>query len=236
MYTFREITYLILDFIKSESDDSDITEEHVLAVINKNRSFLLKQKYSDIKKQIPYNNYQSLCLNLIPGTSTLCSSFTYLISDKEVPDIINIGNPMVTPNDFYKGDIAFISRERMRYIGYNKYLKNIIYCSINPDNHLYLTSYNPQFKYLEKVKFTAVFQDAIKASELDCKYVEDVLDRIIPMEDSLIVPLIEMSVKELIGVAWRPKDNINNANDDLSDLATFISKALKKDVQNQFLQ
>ena len=71
---------------------------------------------------------------------------------------------------------------------------------------------------------------------IDCKYVEDVLDRIIPMEDSLIVPLIEMSVKELIGVAWRPKDNINNANDDLSDLATFISKALKKDVQNQFLQ
>jgi hypothetical protein len=34
MATYREIVYLILDEIKAQSNDSDITEEHVIFLAN----------------------------------------------------------------------------------------------------------------------------------------------------------------------------------------------------------
>jgi len=57
MSTFRELTYMALDELKLMSDDSYYTEDHVLFLLNKYRSFLLKQRYSDIKKQMPESNY-----------------------------------------------------------------------------------------------------------------------------------------------------------------------------------
>jgi hypothetical protein len=65
----------------------------------------------------------------------------------------------VYPIDFYQGEITYIDRNRMRYVGFNKYLSNIIYCSLGPDNYLYFKSCNPQFLYLEKVRMTAMFSD-----------------------------------------------------------------------------
>ena len=55
---------------------------------------------------------------------------------------MTIGNPKVTSDNYYIGEFNLITKERMRYTGYNKYLKNIIYCSIGPDSHLYFKSSN----------------------------------------------------------------------------------------------
>ena len=51
MSTYKEIVYSVLDEIKSISDDSLFTEDHVIFLAGKLRTFLLKQRYSDIKKQ-----------------------------------------------------------------------------------------------------------------------------------------------------------------------------------------
>ena len=119
---------------------------------------------------------------------------------------MQIGSPKVTPMDYYQGEITYVSRERMRYVGYNRFLPNIIYCSIGPDQYLYFKSFNPQYLYLEKVKFTGVFENAEKASELECGTSDicDILDKEFPIEDSLISPLIELVLKELAGPAWKP--------------------------------
>jgi hypothetical protein len=42
MATYREITYLILDELKTNSDDSFFEREHVLFLMDKYRAFLLK--------------------------------------------------------------------------------------------------------------------------------------------------------------------------------------------------
>lgn len=237
--TYKELIYMVLDEIKSTSDDSFFTEEHVLFLIGKYRAFLLKQRYADIKKPIPESNYQTVCLNLsqvsaIPDEPCLG---TYLKSEEEIPFTIKIGNPTVYPIDYYQGDITFISRDRMRYVGHNKYMGNIIYASIGPDNHLYLKSANPQYLHLEQVKMTGVFEDPVKASELECVDSEenncDILDKEFPLEDALVPPLIELSVKELLGAAYRPKDTLNNANDDLSDIASFVRRNMKSDINKQ---
>ena len=145
---------------------------------------------------------------------------------------MKIGNPKVYPVDYYQGEITYVSRERMRYVGYNKYLKNIIYASIGPDNYLYFKSFNPQYLYLEKARMTGIFEDPQAASELQCPdengdTVCDVLDRKFPIEDALIPPMIELVVKELLGAEYRPKDESNDANDALASLATFIRNNTK---------
>lgn len=55
--TYREIVYSILDLLKQSSDDSFYTEEHVLFLVSRMRSAILKQTYSNIKKEIPESNY-----------------------------------------------------------------------------------------------------------------------------------------------------------------------------------
>ena len=41
---------------------------------------------------------------------------------KSIPSLLNIGNTSIYPLDFYKGNIELVSRERMKYVGYNKFL------------------------------------------------------------------------------------------------------------------
>lgn len=226
--TFRELVYMCLDEVKGMSDDFSFTEDHIVFLLNNLRSFILKQRYyTDIKKAISESNYQTICLDLIEVPAINgeeCEGGSYLRSENKIPVTLMIGNPRVYPIDYYQGEIAYISRDRMRYVGYNRWMKNIIYCSIAPDGYLYFKSWNPQFLYLERVKFTAIFENAEEVSELTCDGDEgtacDLLDRTFPIEEALVPPLIELVVNELRKAEYAPSDESNNANDDLDEANT----------------
>src|SRR5574344_1110490 len=172
MNTFRQLTYMVLDELKGISDDFTYTEDHVIYLLGKFRALLLKQRYSDLRKQIPESDYQTLCLTLTkqPTTedNTVCNEEPYLKSNEKIPVTMLIGNPKIYPVNYYQTEVTFIGRERMKYVGHNKYLQNIIYCSIGPDGYLYMKSSNPQFLYLQKVKALAVFEDVEQAANLQC--------------------------------------------------------------------
>ena len=53
MNTYKELVYMCLDELKGSSDDFTYTEDHIVFLLTKYRVFLLKQRYSDIKKPIP---------------------------------------------------------------------------------------------------------------------------------------------------------------------------------------
>ena len=220
--TYREIVYACLDILKLTSDDSLYTEEHIIFLANKARTLLLKQRYSDIKKRIPESNYQTICLDLekVQNIQDLSCQGSSLRTVQEVPYLMKIGNPKVYPQNYYLGEIAYISRERMRYVGHNKYLQNIIYCSLAPDNHLYFKSSNPQHIYLKKVQVTGIFEDIQNASQLECNndssQCQDLLDKTFPLEEGLVQPLIEIVVKQLGPSVDLPQDQENNAQDDLA--------------------
>ena len=228
MSTYKELVYMCLDELKLYSDDALYTEEHIMFLLGKYRTFLIKQRYSDVKKQIPESNYQTICLDLIkvPAISgEPCEGGSYLRSKKKIPFLMKIGNPRVYPIDYYQGEITYVSRDRMRYVGYNKYLQNIIYASLGPDNYLYFKSFNPQFLYLEKVRMTGIFEDTLAASELQCPdengdIVCDILDREFPIENALIPPLIQLVVEELTKAEYKPEDKENNSDDDLSEVTS----------------
>ena len=222
--TYREATFMVLDELKGMSDDFSFTQDHIIFLLDKFRAFLLKQRYfNNLRKAISESNYQTICLDLIevPAISgEPCEGGAYLRSKDKIPVTLLIGNPRVYPMDYYQGDIAFVSRDRMRYVGYNKWMQNIIYCSLGPDHYLYFKSNNPQFLYLEKVKFTAIFENAKEASELTCEGEEvecNILDRTFPIEEALVPPLIQIVVQELRGPEYAPSDEKNDANDTLDE-------------------
>ena len=224
---------MILDLAKANtSDDAFFVEEHVVFLLKKYRSFLIKKEQEKEKANTDIASefeYQQICLDLekvaaIDGEP--CTGGYYLRTTKKIPKILEGNQPRIYPIDFYQGiNICFIPRDRMRYVGTNKFLQNIIYVSLGPDLHLYLNSSNPQFLYLKKLRMSAVFEDFDDATDYLCDgegedAVCDVLDAVFPIRDYLVPTLIELVVKELVGTEYKPVDSTNNAADDLAKVGT----------------
>lgn len=218
---YRDAVYMVLDEARLVSDDMSLNEEHAIFLLDKYRALLLTKKYKSVKTEVPDTNYQMLCLDLEEAAPTWLQCDGMLLrSTKKVPNRLNIGNDVVTPYNYFKGiNICLVSREQLRYAGENKFLRNIIYCAIGPDGYLYFKSFNPQFQYLKRVKFVAVFESGAEASELLCDSECELLDRTFPMEESLVNPLINAVVNELVGAVYRPKDDKNSADDDTDKIA-----------------
>ena len=227
MVKYKEIVSTVLDLLKVTSDDSIFTEEHIIYLAGIIRSLLLKQRYySDLKKSIPESNYQTICLDLekvekIDGIP--CKGY-YLCTTKEVPNLIPIGIVKIFPSDnYYDGEISFVSSQRFKYTGNNKWLNNIIYATIGPNKKIYLKSENPQFLYLQKIELRGIFENAAEASDLECKNNDDalcdIMDRDFPIEDSLVSTLIDQIIKSLSPSIAVPEDITNNAKDDLSGVS-----------------
>lgn len=231
MTKYKELVYMVLDKVKGSSDDFYYTEDHIIFLLNKYRNFLLKQRYSDIKKAIPASNYQTIeveleMVDVFDGIP--CTEGIYLRSVKTIPYTLTVGTTKVYPKDYFKGHISFINRDKFRYVSFNKYTKNIIYSTIAPDNYLYLKSCNAQYEYLEKVNITGIFENPT-----DLFGDEDIMEQDFPIEEALVPPLLELVSKELLGSVYKPEDNENNATDDLANIAAFLRKNVKSDLQKQ---
>lgn len=229
----KEIVYMVLDLAKAAtSDDSFWTEDHVIFLLKKYRSFLIKKEQEKQKATTDIASefeYQQICLDLekVPAIDgEPCTGGYYLRTTKKIPKILEDNQPRVYPVDFYQGiNISYIPRDRMRYVGTNKFLQNIIYVSLGPDLHLYLNSSNPQFLYLKKLRMSAVFEDF---DDISCYLCDedgnskacDVLDEVFPIREYLVPTLMELVVKELTSAKYQPVDEHNNAADDISKAST----------------
>lgn len=226
-----ELVYSILDLSKAAtSDDSFYTEDFVLFLCKKYRAFLIKkeqEKNKGTEDVASVFEMQQICLDLekvaaIDGDP--CTGGYYLRSTEAIPKLLDGYQPKVYPIDYYQGtNISYVSSDRMRYVGSNPYLQNILYTSIAPDHHLYLKGSNPQFMYLKKLRIAGVFEDMDAVKDLLCddggnSQACDVLDMEFPIREHLVPMLIELVVKELSAQKYAPVDERNNASDDISKL------------------
>lgn len=229
--TFGEMTYAVLDLLKETSDDAYYTEEHVKTLLVHVRSALLEKKYRASRnasfQAVSEDNKQQVCLRLEPASQLPAGcGGVWLRSTAEIPALLDIGSAATcTGHDLLETNATFVSKERMPYVGYNKWLRNIIYAAHSADGHLYLTSGNPQFRYLAQAGLTGVFSDpeaAAKLSHEACANggICDIMEQKFPLESALIAPCIELVVQELSGARFAPQDKQNNAKDDLGDVTS----------------
>lgn len=233
MTKFKEIIYMCLDLLKERSDDSYYTEEHIKFLALKYRSYLIERKYRKSRNtpfsQMKDENMQTICLPLEKAEvlPSGCSGL-WLKSKDKIPQTLNVAEPKTyTVNDGLLSMVTYISVERMPYVGYNKWLKHIIYAAKSSDDYLYLSGSDSQFTYLSSVKMDAVFADPEEALALSCEGDEkpcDIMDADFPLEESLIPSCIEMVVQEIAGPRFAPEDRENNAKDDLAEVGMVSNR------------
>lgn len=246
MATYRELTYMVMDQIKAVSDDSFVTEEHILFLLKYYRLVFLKQK---IDKEgianiasLPSLYTQTICLdlaptNLIPGDN-VCSELV-LKSVQQVPDLYVGSSPTIYPITYLlNSQYSLVSKDRFKFVGHNKYMKNILYVTLDDNNYLYLKSLNPQFVYLRKIKVSAIFNDPEKAAEYACDKDGastpcDILDTEYGLEGYMIPDVIKVVVADLLNTTWRQQDQNNNATDDMANLQAYIRQNTKSKLHNQ---
>lgn len=229
MATYGEMTYMVLDLLKEHSDDAYYTEEHIMFLLKHMRSLLLGKRYKTTRNgvfnAVSAEDQQQICLKVVPSefATTGCEG-AWLRSEDIIPDMLDIDNSVAcTGHDLLSTMVTFIPAERMRNVGYNKWLKNIIYAAKSQDGHLYLHSNNPQFVFLDMVGLTGIFSDPEKAELLSHDVMMngldgfDIMNRRFPLQSSLIPQCIEMVVQELIGQRYAPEDKKNDAKDNLAD-------------------
>lgn len=211
MTTYEEMVYMVLDELKARSNDFYYNENHIIFLLDKYRAFLLKQKYSDIKKQIPQSNYQIYVINAV--------------KEFIIPDILNISIPKLHYNeDIYN----YIFPNRFKFVGYSAYNNKSKYFTIH-DNTVLIKQGNTSSNIVN-YKIEAVFESPKQVYELQNK---EVLKERFPLEESLISPLLEMVVKDLTSAMFKPEDNVNNGKDDLGDLNKYMYQNSKSDLQKQ---
>ena len=221
--TLRELVFMCMDEVKLHSDDSFYTEDHLVFLLNKYRSFVLKKELEKENKQLSSANGQIICLDLIEvrDEDNPCGE-SMLRTEQTIPNLVNDCKVSLYPVNYFEGDhIIYTTMERMRYTTYNKWTKNLIYAAKGPDDYLYIKSSNPQYLYLEKLRMKAIFEDFESAAQYACdedgeKLQCDILDMKFPIENALVPIVIELVVKELLGVKYQPRDIQNNAADDAS--------------------
>ena len=222
--TLRELVFMCMDEIKLHSDDSFYTEDHLVFLLNKYRSFVLKKELEKENKQLSSSNGQTICLDLIEirDENNPCGE-SMLRTEQKIPNLVNDCKVSLYPVNYFEGDhIIYTTMERIRYTTYNKWTKNLIYAAKGPDDYLYIKSSNPQYLYLEKLRMKAIFEDFESAAQYACdedgeKLQCDILDMKFPIENALVPIVTELVIKELLGVKYQPRDTHNNAADDASN-------------------
>lgn len=215
---YKDVVYMISDELKLSSDDADYNENHILTLMDRYRSFLLKQKYADIKKDIPLQNYQLIrTIFVLDETKKINQSL------EVIPKIMTIGNTRIYNDSYYDENFIFTTKDRMKWVGNQQFIPNFIYCSIDPDHKLsifckdnsILNTLVPTESAKKIIYIYAIFEESIEACNIIYGNPDiDILNQIFPLEESLISPLTQLVVKELIQGITIPNDNLNNANSD----------------------
>lgn len=236
--TLREIIYMIMDELKLMSDDSSFNEDHIKFLVNKYRAALLYQQYSkDIKKSISEDNYQTITIVLkdysdeglygndkeYKKSSTKIPNLMPFSNTKIYPDKIKENSKEVSTKSMFNYKFTWVSKDRFKFTGFNKWMKYIIYCALGEDNYLYLRSHWEDIEPLYTVNIKGIFEDVIDDT--------DMLDENYPLEQNLIPLLIKSVVQELAPKTMQPADTYNNANDDRSNISNYIARNIKQNAQ-----
>ena len=241
MYTYGHVVYMVLDFLKISSDDAYYTPDHIVFLLNKYRAYVLKSKYENSSESPSDSNYQTMHLTFeekdrIEGQG--CSG-KYLVSKEDIPDTLDVGVPMFAGADIFNDDVSVVSPVRFKYVGFDRWLKNITYVTFE-GSKVYLKSCNPLAYYLQSGTYRDIFADPQEAAALadDADVDEDgnlcnPLEVAFPLEDNLLPLVMQYVVKDLSGGVYKPADTENNADDDLSKLAQFIRTYVKSPLRQQ---
>lgn len=219
METLRKIIYDIKERLGIYSDDSNFSDEHIAQMVYSKRNLLLKQYISNLRKEVPYDALQEICLKL---SETKCEGdLQYLLSDKKLPGVIETSGKNLMEEVYFDSIdarwINIIKYNRIPYLKGSRFASKQIYVTVTPDRKIMVVNTLNSHIFMEDIKLKILASDPEAADELSCQSSTgdecDFYDKPFPCESSLI-DVIKSSIVNDLTIKFRlPVDKINDAED-----------------------
>lgn len=220
METLRKIIYDIKERLGILSDDSNTSDEHIAQMIISKRAKLLKYYISNLRKEVPFDAMQEIC---IPLTETNCEdNIKTLESTIKLPGVIETSGKQLFEEIYLENSLSkwvnIIRFNRVPYLSGGRLNHKQIYVTVTPDRRIMVVNLNDSHLFLEEIKLKILASDPEEADKLSCPSTGDeqcdFYDKPFPCESSLI-DTIKAEVTNDLTIKFRvPIDKVNNAEDD----------------------
>ena len=213
--------YDIREALRQFSDDSDITDDYISFLIDDTRALLLRQKYNAPGSIIPFSIRQRLHVDLeLSDDNVFISIDKILRSVDPIPRLVESFNFMnhfwVDSGSYVNIKFVYVTPERFPFVGYNKWLQDVVYVTIGQDYRLYFQSANLKHRLLDKVRVYSIFENPKTAWEASADYNPNQTfenDVIYPIDLDMWVTMKEIILKQMIATLQIPQDKNNNADE-----------------------
>ena len=222
MATLRESIYDIKEIFDVDTDDKQLSDEHLADLIKTKRAKYLRNYLSNLKKEIPLEAKQLICMELCDDD--LCDDdYKVLRTTNKIPaNIESTGRSNIA--EAYLGSrfakyINIIDYSRIPYIMSGRYIDMQIYISVDPLGYGIVLSKSGNHEILEELRLNITAEDPEFADQYtcDCEDEEnscDFYDKKFPIELSMLDDIKKEIINELSIKFKIPSDSINNSQDD----------------------
>jgi hypothetical protein len=229
MATYNEIAYDIIELLKNNqiSDDVDISLEHVLYHVNNQRALWLRNEYNKPGRKIDQHLVQDLgCLKIIEVDAAECCSISTdciaLRTEKKIPALIELHSgpalQRVGPINKFALPYPVVTGVVATFNGHNKYTKHMLQ-AVFMNDYIYLIIKDPALANLEYINVRAIVANPADMAQFKCDLNGTACfsyDDEYPINNWMI-PYVKEQIIQQFGMSIQlPKDNDNNAKDNLS--------------------
>ena len=225
--TGNELVYQIYEDLNIQSDDTDITDDYIIQLINQQRSLWVTNEYSKIGTVIDSKLIQDLpvaqtekvdtILVTDPNTIGFVSNGRYIRTVLEVPRAVEtrtrtlytrIGAP-----DSLALEYPFIPYSQINYSGNGRFNTDVTHAFHSMD-HIYLTSNTETHQFVKGINIRGVFEDPIEAFNFNRTATECwTMDNEYPLSERLFNYIKPKILEQFIQRIQMPVDDTNDAND-----------------------
>tara|TARA_R110000796_G_scaffold1671_10_gene6881 strand:- start:3035 stop:3730 length:696 start_codon:yes stop_codon:yes gene_type:complete len=225
MATKRELIFTVMEGLKIQSDDTDVSQELISSLIDATRAVTLKQMYGNKDWNLPIELRQEVCIGLAPADSVQGANCLgkILRSTERLPKGISIKGGdgallRVKRYDRQSTQINIVPVERLPMVGHNTFTANMVYAAVDVDRYLYLVSASKKHMFMEVVRVDGVYESPELAAQLKCTDGENIVqcepwDEEYPLELALQDIVLGQVMKTLSTRLQLPEDNTNDGED-----------------------
>ena len=226
MAKINELTSDIREAIKAYSDDNDLDDRYIIYLYNIKRAKYLRQDLNNYQKTVDNSITQTLCLTMKEVSINECtvdySCGSLLRSTQPIPIPLELHSKVaitkVKPITKLSIPFNFITKDKAAYIE-NAPFNKAIYAFLDVDNHIYAYSKSDDYKLLECITVTGIFEDPLSLQNYTncCNCGDqpipcfDIDESKYPLQPHYIDVIRDEIIRDILRTKQIPEDKINDA-------------------------
>lgn len=197
--TRRQLIYDIREKLDLYSNQDEWTDEYLGYLIDLKRCMLLRERINGNRK---FNAEAAKQLIEVPiKMKEKITGLNYVhiaASTMHIPKLLSYDEYIrIETRELDNYNINLINDKQFQFTGYNKYIRNQIYATIDIDDVLKMKSDNGIEKNIRHVILEGIFEDIESAHNMSARYRNQSLDEVeYPLEQRLQMLAVELVIKE----------------------------------------